>query len=167
MAARELGLDRIELRRRISCGQSRCRTRTPSARYTTAAPMRRNIDLALRDRRLGRLRRSASARRRSAASCSASASRTMSRSRSARRASAPRSTSSRRAASTSSSARSRAGRATRRASRRWWPICSACRSRVVDIVIGDTDIVQRRRRLAFRPLHAPCRDGHLERRAAS
>ena len=33
-----------------------------------------------------------------------------------------------------------------------------CRSRASRIILGDTDVVQRRRRLAFRPLDAPCRD---------
>ena len=69
-----------------------------------------------------------------------------------------RSTCGRKAASTWSSAPSRAARATRRASRRSSSDLLAVPVETVQIILGDTDMVQGRRRLAFRPLHAPCRD---------
>ena len=105
-------------------------------------PLRREHGLGDGDRRLEGLQRSASARPRSAASCSASGSATTWSPRSARRRSRPRSTCGRRAASTWSSARSRAGRGTRRASRRWSSDLIQVPVEKVKIILGDTDVVK-------------------------
>ena len=141
IAAARLGIDRIALRRRNL-------VRPEAMPYTNAVGMtydsgtyEANMDLAMRiadwDGFKARRREAEEARQ----AARPAALRTTSSPRSARRRSAPRSPCGRRVASTSSSARSRAARATRPASRRWPPICSACRSPAVNIIIGDTDIV--------------------------
>ena len=117
-AATEMGIDRIELRRRTSFApQAMPYTNAVGAPYDSGT-YEANMDLVMRNRRLAPAFRRGASRRPSAADCSASASRTMSNPRSARRRSAWRSPCSRRAASASSSARSRAGKATRPASPR-------------------------------------------------
>ncbi len=129
IAAQRLGFDRIALRRMNLIPPSAMPYRNAVGMKLRQRPLRGEHGPGDGDRRLGRLRSGASARRPSAASCSAAGSPTTSSPRSARPTSRPASPCARRAASTWSSARSRAARATRPASPRWCPTCCRCRSR--------------------------------------
>ena len=128
-AAAELGFDRVKLRRKNLIKPKADAVPQRGRHALRQRPLRREHGLGDGHRRLERFCQRASAKPRSAASCSGLASSITWNPRSARRRSRRRSTCGRRAVSMSSSARSRAGRGTRRASRRWCPTSSMCRSR--------------------------------------